>query len=131
MKSPLLISIVVPVPRCTCFQSNSWNVFFVLLITSYFFLQIFSQSFLLKLKISKVLWTLVMHQVNIVMFNNENWSNILKKSCNVNTTRFLKYVWQISVIMHGRVKFNTTQLWVMRNWGEIFQKDWSFHLEYG
>ena len=38
------------------------------------------------------------------MHNVVKWPNILKTSCGVNTTRFLKYVWPFYNIMHERVK---------------------------
>ena len=38
------------------------------------------------------------------MHNAERWPNILKKSCDAKTARFLKYVWPFFDIMHERVK---------------------------
>ena len=35
--------------------------------------------------------------------NVEKWSNILLKSCGVNTARFLKYIWQFFDVMHESV----------------------------
>ena len=40
---------------------------------------------------------------NTFMHNVAKWSNILQKSCGVNTARFLKYVWPF-YNMHERVK---------------------------
>ena len=38
------------------------------------------------------------------MCNAVKWPNILQKSCDVNTARFLKYVWPFYNIMHESVK---------------------------
>ena len=41
---------------------------------------------------------------NPFMHNVVKWPNIFKKSCGVNTARFLKYVWPFYNIMHEKVK---------------------------
>ena len=50
--------------------------------------------------------------VNLFKYNVEKWPNMLYKSCGVNTTRFLKYVWSFSN-MHERINKNIQ--------GQVFQ----------
>ena len=42
--------------------------------------------------------------LNLFMHKDEKWPNILLKSCTVNTSRFLKYVWSFFNIMHESAK---------------------------
>ena len=55
------------------------------------------------------------------MHNVVKWPNVLKTSCGVNTTGFLKYVWTFYNIMHERVKMH-----VVRFNGLSFLKVFSF-----
>ena len=48
---------------------------------------------------------------NPFMHNVVKWPNILQKSCGVNTTRFLKYVWPFYNIMHQRVKEDMIEIY--------------------
>ena len=43
--------------------------------------------------------------INPFIYNVEKWSNIRRKSCFVNASRFLKYVWPFFNIIHESIKF--------------------------
>ena len=48
--------------------------------------------------------------INPFMHNVVKWPNMLWKSCDVNTARFLKYIWPFYNIMHERVKLYWNQV---------------------
>ena len=50
---------------------------------------------------TRIFWELV---ANPFIHNVEKWSDILLKSCGVNTARFLKHVWPFFNIMSEKVK---------------------------
>ena len=65
-------------------------------------------------------------KINPFMHNVVKWPNILKKSYDVNTARFLKYVWPFLNIMHERVKEWNYQYYFLSN--NISCTRWSWTL---